>query len=468
MLAIRRNNESWTKVAGSTAYELSPGDIVQIELALGGHWYGHGFNQVQPYPLETGSIVSEFFAVNNIQNPIWMCSAGYALCVQTRERLTVRINHAQDGLLSISSPAAPCTLSIVRGRTLPEAQRELLARLGWPNRPPPARILGDCFFCTWTQLPRCINQEHVLGMAHQIRDRGYPCSIIILDDRWETHIGELEFSADFPEPEGMISELHSLGFEVWLLVTPFVNEDAATFRPLTQERILVPRRNDTGAALLEWWGGRAGIVDLTNSRGRTWFGDQLLRLRAMGVNGFKIDGGDFKYLPSPELAAWHSPLAPSGYSDLLLDLFEEVAPGRCETRTAWLSQNRNILWREGGKDSHWGLDNGLKAMVTLALHLAVQGYDVLIPDMIPGRVQTLVANTPLPTDELMLRWTEVTAFMPIMQFSYFPWNYAEETESAVRVYALVHKQLEPYFAEQSQRRNESGPLLRPLWYDAPE
>lgn len=85
-------------------------------------------------------------------------------------------------------------------------------------------------------------------MAHQIRDRGYPCSTIILDDRWETHMGELEFSDDFPEHEGMISELLSLGFEVWFWVTPFVNEDAATFRPLTQERILVPRRNDTGAA----------------------------------------------------------------------------------------------------------------------------------------------------------------------------------------------------------------------------
>jgi alpha-glucosidase (family GH31 glycosyl hydrolase) len=146
----------------------------------------------------------------------------------------------------------------------------------------------------------------------------------------------------------------------------------------------------------------------------------------------------------------------------LLAVFEDLAPNACETRTAWLSQRRSIIWRQGGKDSHWGPDNGLAAMVNLALHMSLLGYDLQIPDMIPGRVQTLTADHPLPTDELMIRWTEATAFMP---FSYFPWNYTASTEQILRAYALAHKQLQPYLVEEARGRRV--PLLRPIWYDTP-
>ena len=97
--------------------------------------------------------------------------------------------------------------------------------------------------------------------------------------------------------------------------------------------------------------------------------------------------------------------------------------------------------------------------------MALLGYDVFIPDMIPGRVQTLVAGTPLPTDDLLVRWTEVSAFMPVMQFSYFPWNYASGTAAVVRAYAHVHKALGATLRDLAADRR--GPLLRPLWYDHP-
>jgi len=228
----------------------------------------------------------------------------------------------------------------------------------------------------------------------------------------------------------------------------------------------VAERSGGAAARLKWWGGTAGLVDLTAPQGREWYRGKLQALLDLGAAGFKIDGGDHKYHPPAERCAWHRPPGASGYSDLLLALIEELAPNRCETRTAWCSQSRSVLWREGGKDSHWGLDNGLKAVVTLGMHLGLLGYDLLIPDMVPGRVQTMKTDDPLPTDELMVRWTEVSTFFPFLQFSYFPWNYASSTAQAVAAYAQVHKTLEPYLAEHAAMR--SVPLLRPLWYDYPE
>ncbi|HOX05204.1 MAG TPA: glycoside hydrolase family 31 protein [Planctomycetota bacterium] len=456
------------ELSGSTELKLAAGEALAFDLASGGHWFGHGFSHDQPWPLEAGSVSNPAFAVNNIQSPIWMCSAGYAIIARTDAKLEVSINANGDGLLKLRAPAVPVAVEVFRGRNLPEARAALMATLGWPNRPPSAAAaFGDSLFCTWTQYPRCITGERILGMARAIREQGYPCSTLIIDDRWESCFGELEFSKDFPDPAGMVRELHALGFKVWLWVTPFVNQEAAGFADLAARKVLVPARAGGGAALFKWWGGTAGLVDLSGAPGRDWYRGRLERLRSQyGVDGFKIDGGDFKYQPAPESAAPAAPWGPSGYPEMLLGLFEHIVPNACETRTAWLSQRRSVLWREGGKDSHWGRDNGLKAVVSLGLHLGLMGYDLLIPDMVPGRVQTLVSNFPLPTDELMVRWTEASAFMPLVQFSYFPWNYCEATERAVRGYALAHKALGEYLAAEARER--TAPLLRPIWFDAPE
>ncbi|MGI6494507.1 MAG: glycoside hydrolase family 31 protein [Kiritimatiellia bacterium] len=444
---------------------LRAGTETAIPLAPGGHWFGHGFSHDQPFPLETGSIANDAFAVNNIQCPIWMCTAGIALLLETTAPIAVAVNRDGDGLLRLA-PSEDAPLRVFAADTLAAARTALLAHLRADARPPVRPDLyGDCFFCTWTQFPRCITQDRVLAMGREIRDRGYPCSTIVIDDRWENNFGELEFSPDFPDPAGMFAELHRLGFQALLWTTPFVNREAATFPGLERDGVLVPRRDGAGAAMLRWWGGEAGLVDVTNPVGRDWFRQRLLHLRRLGADGFKIDGGDAKYQPSPDIAAFHDPQGASGFSDALLALYEEIAPGLCETRTAWLSQQRAILWRLGGKDSHWGRDNGLKAMLNLALHLALAGYDSILPDMVPGRVQTMDASDPLPTDELMVRWTELSAFLPLLQFSYYPWNYAAPVADAVLALARLHKALQDYLARHAADVC-GAPLLRPMGWGA--
>jgi alpha-glucosidase (family GH31 glycosyl hydrolase) len=448
-------------------FRLEAGESLIVDLREGGHWYGHGFNHDQPYPLDSAEVVNPRFAVNNIQCPVWMGSKGYLLFAETFAPLEVSINAGGDGLLNIRCECEAMTIRTFRGTDLPEAHRQWLTHIGWPNQAASESLFGDAFFCTWTQYPRCINQKRILDMGKAIRKHGYPCKRLLIDDRWENCFGELEFAGkDFPDPAGMIKELRAMGFEVWLWVTPFVNQEATGFEELAARNVLVPRKSGPGAATFRWWGGTAGLVDLTGPTGRDWYQAKLQALLDLGVEGFKIDGGDYKYQPDAADSAWHADPGASGYSDTLLAFFEQSVPNRCETRAAWISQKRSVIWREGGKDSHWGLDNGLKALLTLGLHLGLMGYDQLIPDMVPGRVQTMRDDHPLASDELMVRWTECSAFFPFLQFSYFPWNYAEPTAETIAAYAHLHKALEPYISEQAQ--NRTAPLIRPLWYDQPD
>ena len=67
----------------AACHALNAGQEVSIALADGGHWYGHGFAHNQPWLLEAGTVVNDAFTVNNIQCPIWMCSAGVALLAET-------------------------------------------------------------------------------------------------------------------------------------------------------------------------------------------------------------------------------------------------------------------------------------------------------------------------------------------------------------------------------------------------
>lgn len=466
-LNYKIDENDWAVLTGNRELDLASGSEIIFDLASGGHWYGHGFSHDQPYPLEQGEIENPSFAVNNIQSPIWLCSTGFAIFAETNGKLQVSINFNGDGMLRISPVEFYVVIRIFHGNFLTDAWQQLADCIGWPNVPPAPEFFADSIFCTWTQYPRAISQERIIDMAKQIRERGFPCSTLTIDDRWEKCFGELSFADNFPDPKLMIDELHGMGFKVLLWITPFVNIEARNHRDLAETRILVPDQDGKGAALMKWWGGTAGLVDLTNPEARSWYKSQLLRLKdEIGVDGFKIDGGDAKYQPEINISAWCDYRGASGYLDELLAVFEEVVPNCCESRTAWLSQGRQVIWRQGGKDSHWGLDNGLKAVVSLAMHMSLMGYDILMPDMIPGRVQTLVSSMPLPTDELMVRWTEVSAFMPVMQFSYFPWNYCEKTAGIVCSYSRMHELLGDYLAENADARK--SPLIRPLWFDYPD
>ena len=163
-----------------------------------------------------------------------------------------------------------------------------------------------------------------------------------------------------------------MGFKVILWITPFVNTDSDNFKFLEQNEYLVMKKNSSEAALLSWWGGVAGLIDLTNPNANKWYTETLLKLKEeYGVDGFKIDGGDAKFQPELEISRWYDYQGASGYTDLLLSSVEAAVPGMCETRTAWISQKRSVVWRQGGKDTHWGENNGLKALVNYGIYMAM-------------------------------------------------------------------------------------------------
>jgi alpha-glucosidase (family GH31 glycosyl hydrolase) len=70
--------------------------------------------------------------------------------------------------------------------------------------------------------------------------------------------------------------------------------------------------------------------------------------------------------------------------------------------------------------------------------------------------------------ELMIRWTQLNALLPSMQFSLAPWDYGEESDLICRQYADLHTEFAPKILEIAGESIRDGlPIIRPVFWLAP-
>ena len=70
-----------------------------------------------------------------------------------------------------------------------------------------------------------------------------------------------------------------------------------------------------------------------------------------------------------------------------------------------------IYYRILDRASDWTIHDGLKSVITATLHFGLLGYPFVLPDIIGGNGDPDKSNK-----ELFIRWSQLTAFMPAMQF----------------------------------------------------
>ena len=137
---------------------------------------------------------------------------------------------------------------------------------------PPEMFLNKPQYNTWIELVYDQNQADVLKYAHGIVDNGFPPGILMIDDNWQKYYGSTEFRPDrFPDPKGMVDELHALGFKVMLWICPFVSPDSQEYRMLRRKGYLVMDAGRDRPAILDWWNGLSACYDLSNPEAYAYF-----------------------------------------------------------------------------------------------------------------------------------------------------------------------------------------------------
>jgi hypothetical protein len=453
-----------------------------------GPWYGHGERIIQPWPLDRLPVIAEPLMPYDhgrggsgcIATPLWFNASGAGLlALEEDSELEMTLDLGGDGLLRIAArlpePAiafdldAPLpdrgpllALDILLADDVPAAHALAIGELGHPTSAPPADLIARPIWTTWARYKMAVTQADVLAFAEDIVAHDYPRSVMEIDDRWQSVYGECAWDrAKFPEPCAMIDRLHELGFKVTLWVPPFFDPRSTAFAEAAERGYLIRHPAHDAPALVRWWQGYGGLIDVSNPAALAWWRAQLGRLQDDGVDGFKFDAGEGNFVPRSRLTA--APLLPHQYADRYVAWVADNFAWT-EVRCGWRSQRHGILFREWDKWSRWGIDNGLHSVLTQALALSMIGYPFILPDMIGGNAY----GGEKPDAELLVRWTQLSALLPAMQFSIPPWTFDDTTDAICRKYTLLHQELAPYIQSQIDETLHSGaPLVRPLFWHAP-
>ncbi|SMR41549.1 unnamed protein product [Zymoseptoria tritici ST99CH_1E4] len=171
----------------------------------------------------------------------------------------------------------------------------------------------------------------------------------------------------------------------------------------------------------------AGVIDLTNPDLRKWFKDVLLKqVWNAKISGFMSDFGEYTPL-SGDVAeykmvsdAFFSHNAyPARWAEFQRSIVEELGlqgEALLFHRSASTGSNRNMnLFWVGDQNVDWGVNDGIKSVVTLMVHMGMSGYSQQHSDV--GGYTTVLTNANFNitrSPELLGRWGELAAVSSVV------------------------------------------------------
>ncbi|GAA4888587.1 hypothetical protein GCM10025789_01080 [Tessaracoccus lubricantis] len=317
---------------------------------------------------------------------------------------------------------------------------------------------------------------------------------VFRDATYQPGDGSPRSAADFtyppdgawPDPAGMVQELHRRGIKVLLWQIPLQKDEGVGPEAAAQAQALV----DSGHVVREadgapyrnrgWWFPRALMPDLSTPQGRAWWTEQRRWLvRDLDIDGFKTDGGEHAW--GRELQHGDGRRGDEGnnafpvhYAKAFGDLLrsEGKAPVTFSRAGFAGSQPHGVYWA-GDEDSTWeAFQASMRAGITAsACGIVYWGWDLA------------GFSGPVPEAELYARALGAATFCPIMQYhSEFnhhqpplrdrtPWNVADQRDAPELVglalrFAHLREALVPYLEGQARAAVETDrPLMRGLFFD---
>jgi len=478
---------------GTDRYHLAvtaSGDDVQsvtahYAMADSGHWYGHGEAttdrngpyQDQPWPLDdhsdSGTVTDDAFgpASYEMVEPFWFTQAASGIYVDTTHLMKVSLGGHTAGVADLSvQDTGTLDHTVFVERTPREVYQDYIGITGTPEKSDaPDYQYETPVWNSWAQFYTDVTQQKFVDWARGIHDAGIPGHTFNLDDGWMSHYGDFTFNDKFPDPKAMSDAIHALGTKFGLWVTLWINLDADNYQVAKQKGYLLKSKTDPSQPCqVSWWNGTAGIVDLANPAARQWYVDQLHGVQKdFDVDGFKFDTRFFD-----ESCAPYTPdLTMADYQKLGADMADEFDLQGMGIRTHWTgSQQHGFVTRQVDKSTDW---SSLNAAVAQNLALSTVGYPFVTTDMIGGSL----AGFP-PTKQVLVRWAQAAALMPLMYSSTSPLGvsnfagsrtYDDETVQLYRDAVALHQRLAPYIEKQVDRAVATGePIMKPLFFDFPK
>jgi len=419
--------------------------------------------------------------------PFFMSTTGYGIWLDTTGEATFDLNASDRDEMVVDATTAKLRIVLFTGPEFPGILDKFTAQAGRAVVPP------YWAFAPWKARDYHQNDAQVKEDVDKNRELGLPASVILIDSPWTTAYNDYKFNPkQFTDAPGMVKYIHAQGYKLVLWHTSWINSKsdppkevgfAGKMSPLSEnyqfaadQGLFVKNRNGS-PYVGRWWKGQGSLIDFTYPKAKEWWQDQVRQAIAAGADGFKDDdaegsffGAEVKFADGTDPRVMRNRYGVL-YNNAMEELIQKDLKGNgvLFARSVTVGANGiGFLWG-GDNEASFSPLNGLPTVVTAGLGAGMSGMPLWAADL-GGYLG--VADT--PNARLLERWTEYSAFSPVMEVmsskNISPWNFdsngpagSHEALDVYRKYAVLHMSLFPYRYAAAQEAAKTGmPILRAL------
>ncbi len=349
----------------------------------------------------------------------------------------------------------------------------------------------------WQCKLRYYNQEQVLRIAREYKERGITPDVLIIDYYHWPRCGDWRFDPEyFPDPEAMVKELREMGIETMVSVWPQVDVRSENFEEMKQKGLLL--KSNMGVDVQMIFHGNNLFLDATNPRTRKYVWEKLKKNYAdMGIRTFWLDEAepefgtyDFDlYTSSAGPMARTGNIYPREYARLVYEGQQEMGQRDVVNliRCAWAGSQRYgaLVWSGDIMSTY----EDFRRQICAGLHMGICGIPWWTTD-IGGFHGGNIEDSGFR--ELLVRWFQFGTFCPVMRLhgSRQPhqpivnrageerectgadneiWSFGEEAYPILVKFIGIRERMRDYTREVMRQAHEKGsPVMRTLFYEFPE
>lgn len=408
----------------------------------------------------------------------WQAGRGFGMLLDSAASGEIDLGQAQSDRLSYTIGSEEIRIDFIAGPKLADVVQRYTALTGRMALPP--RWALGYQQSRWSYE----SAEIVREIAAGFRSRQIPCEAIHLDIDYMDGFRCFTWdSSTFPDPAGLVEDLHAQDFKVVAMIDPGIKTDPdyhVCAEGLAGDMFC--KLPDGALFHGPVWPGECYFPDFTSPRVREWWGGLYKGLVDLGIDGFWNDMNEpviFDGRTFPDAVrhdyegqgAAHSQV----HSAYGLNMVRATVAGLNRlrpqqrnwvfTRSGYAGVQRYASSWTGDNRSHWP---DLRITPAMLMNLGLSGLSFTGPD-VGGFADD-------PTPELFARWISMGAFTPFFRTHTIkhsaqqePWSFGSEVEAIAREYLGWRYRLLPYLYTVFWQCAQTGlPIMRPLLFEDQE
>jgi alpha-D-xyloside xylohydrolase len=319
-----------------------------------------------------------------------------------------------------------------------------------------APLFGKWAYGFWQCKNRYSSEEELLGVAHKYRELHIPVDDIVQDWFWWNTQGEPVFNKNYPDPKGMVDDLHNNHFHVMISFWPYFNPGSPVYDYMDKHGYFIDRTKVGG-----FHPAGHALYDAFNPAAREYYWQLMDKgLFQLGFDAWWLDtdepeteGRETNILVTNKVAIGNGARYANLYPLMTTAAVYEGQRAASDqkrvfilSRSAFAGSQRNSIsaW-SGDVEANW---LNFRRQVPAGLNFELSGIPYWTTDI--GGFITGNPDDPAYR-ELFVRWFEYGAFCPIFRVHGTRttnqnelWSFGPDAQSILTSFDRLRYRLMPY------------------------